>query len=206
MNIPKPIASPPEKMTRRERNKLRTRRAILTAAREGFGRAGIYATTMDEIAEAAEISRATLFNYFASKNEIVDEIVRQMDDNFMGVVDHFCSTLTTPEERLKAVFTHSADGLAKLGHGAKHLVGYSELGIHESNGANRMARLRAAFAHILDYDLRDSAETLDHPVIEASCAIYVGIIHNWRISDDYDLKRHLDRTAPLILDLNARRY
>ncbi|WOK36524.1 helix-turn-helix domain-containing protein [Sphingomonas sp. C3-2] len=190
-----------EKLSRRERNKARTRAAILNAARKGFGRAGIYATTMDEIAEGAEISRATLFNYFASKTEIVDEIVSLMDDAFMDAIAELCRTIPSIRERTIAVFDHGANGLDKLGRGAKHLVGYSELAIHEDTGAGRMARLRAAFSNMLGYGITDPHETLEHPVIESAVAIYVGIIHNWRITEDYDLHHHLRRACDLIFCL-----
>lgn len=55
----------------RERKKLATRAAIHDAAMRLFGERGFAATTVDQIAEAADVSRATVFSYFATKEEIV---------------------------------------------------------------------------------------------------------------------------------------
>ena len=55
----------------RERKKLATRAAIHDAGMRLFAERGFAATTVDQIAEAADVSRATVFTYFASKEEIV---------------------------------------------------------------------------------------------------------------------------------------
>jgi AcrR family transcriptional regulator len=55
----------------RERKKLATRTAIHDAAMRLFAERGFAGTTMDQIAEAADVSRATVFTYFATKEEIV---------------------------------------------------------------------------------------------------------------------------------------
>ena len=55
----------------RERKKLRTREAIARAALDLFAERGYQQTTVAEIAEAAEVSKGTLFAYFPSKEEIV---------------------------------------------------------------------------------------------------------------------------------------
>jgi len=55
----------------RERKKLATRTAIHDAAMGLFAERGFAGTTMDQIAEAADVSRATVFTYFATKEDIV---------------------------------------------------------------------------------------------------------------------------------------
>jgi AcrR family transcriptional regulator len=52
----------------RERKKLATWRAIQSAARQLFDEQGYEATTVEQIAAAANVSRATFFNYFAGKD------------------------------------------------------------------------------------------------------------------------------------------
>ena len=56
---------------RRERRKLEVRSRILAAARELFGKHGFDATTVDEIARAADVAPATFFNHFQSKQVLL---------------------------------------------------------------------------------------------------------------------------------------
>ena len=58
-------------MTLREQKKLASWHNIHDAALRLFSDRGYEATTIELIAEAANVSRATFFNYFASKEAVV---------------------------------------------------------------------------------------------------------------------------------------
>ncbi|MFF9346373.1 TetR/AcrR family transcriptional regulator [Streptomyces sp. NPDC014734] len=60
-----------EGMSLRERKKAQTRRRLLAAATELFSERGFDKVSVAEIAEAAEVSKMTVFNYFASKEDLV---------------------------------------------------------------------------------------------------------------------------------------
>ncbi|MER5268826.1 helix-turn-helix domain-containing protein [Actinosynnema sp. NPDC002837] len=55
----------------RERKKLRTRRALIETAYRLFEQQGYDRTTTAEIAAAAEVSTATFFNHFATKEDLL---------------------------------------------------------------------------------------------------------------------------------------
>ena len=59
-----------EDLSKKERKKLRTKKIILDAAKELFYEKGFDSITMEEIADLAALSRATLYNYFNTKEEI----------------------------------------------------------------------------------------------------------------------------------------
>src|SRR6516165_710089 len=63
------IAHPPldRSLPLRERKKLRTRRALADAALRLFTAKGFDATTLEELAEEAEVSRSTFFRFFPAK-------------------------------------------------------------------------------------------------------------------------------------------
>jgi AcrR family transcriptional regulator len=54
----------------RERKRVRTRRAIADAALELFDRQGFHATTIPQIAEAADVSPRTVSGYFPAKEDL----------------------------------------------------------------------------------------------------------------------------------------
>lgn len=71
----------------REIKKERARRAILEAARDMFFSRGFDETTIEEIAEVAEVAVGTVYNYFDSKSTLIlaitaEDTSRVLDDDF----------------------------------------------------------------------------------------------------------------------------
>ena len=60
--------------SRRERKKSETRQRLLEAAWRLFQEWGYEHTTVAQITEAADVGKGTFFNYFETKDEIVDQI------------------------------------------------------------------------------------------------------------------------------------
>jgi AcrR family transcriptional regulator len=67
----------------RERKKTRTRQTIQAHAVRLFKRQGYEATTVDQIADAAEVSPSTFFRYFSTKEAVLFE-----KSNFAEVLDY----------------------------------------------------------------------------------------------------------------------
>jgi AcrR family transcriptional regulator len=60
--------------SRRERKKEETRQRLLEAGWRLFREQGYDDTTVAEIAEAADVAKGTLFNYFATKESLLDQV------------------------------------------------------------------------------------------------------------------------------------
>lgn len=76
---------------RRTREKAARRETILEAARGVFAKKGILASTIDEIAERAEVAKGTIYLYFKSKEEmlsaLLDEGLALVGKRFSEAVD-----------------------------------------------------------------------------------------------------------------------
>jgi AcrR family transcriptional regulator len=60
---------------RKEREKRLRRQAILKSAKKIIARSGVEEMSMNRLAEATELNKATLYLYFSSKDDLVDAIV-----------------------------------------------------------------------------------------------------------------------------------
>ncbi|THV32101.1 TetR/AcrR family transcriptional regulator [Glycomyces paridis] len=78
------------------------RERIIGASRRLFRDQGIANTGMDQLCAVAEVSKRTLYQHFAGKDELIAECLRRFDPDILPEV--FENTDLTPRERLLAVF------------------------------------------------------------------------------------------------------
>lgn len=77
----------------RDKHKSRRRAQLLVLGKELFVRQGYAATSMQAIAEAAEVGVATVYNYFGSKGRLLAEILRE---DFAGLYRRGDALLAAP--------------------------------------------------------------------------------------------------------------
>ncbi|MFD9125129.1 TetR/AcrR family transcriptional regulator [Kitasatospora sp. NPDC059571] len=65
------VDQPPAPLGRRERNKIRMKERLYDAALTLFTEQGYDETSIDEIAERADVARGTFFNYFQRKEDLL---------------------------------------------------------------------------------------------------------------------------------------
>lgn len=85
------------------------RERIASAAQELFAQRGIAATTMDDIAKAAGYSKATLYVYFKSKEDIVSVLVLKS----MKLLDDCLTEALSRESTAKARYVCLCEGLVR---------------------------------------------------------------------------------------------
>jgi AcrR family transcriptional regulator len=70
----------------RERKKQRTRDALILAAHELFVTQGYETTTVDQIAEAVDVSQRTFFRYFTNKEEVALFLLNMVEHHYFEAI------------------------------------------------------------------------------------------------------------------------
>ncbi|BCY10288.1 TetR/AcrR family transcriptional regulator [Actinoplanes sp. L3-i22] len=78
------------------------RERIVSASQQLFRDQGINGTGLDQLCTVAEVSKRTLYQHFAGKDELIAECLRRFDPDVLPEV--FEHAGLTPRERLLAVF------------------------------------------------------------------------------------------------------
>jgi|GEM_PF-833904 len=82
-----------DKLPRRERERLMRRVEIIEAGRHVFARKGYHDSTLDDVAEAAELGKATLYSYFDSKELLFTAVI---EDSFATMLALGTMALAAP--------------------------------------------------------------------------------------------------------------
>ena len=95
-----------QEISRREREKLSRRKEILQAAWEVFASKDYDSATVDEIAEAAELSKGTLYLYFQNKADLFFSTLEMGIERVFSIVHEVVSSNDDPVNGLKEMIKH----------------------------------------------------------------------------------------------------
>jgi len=87
-----------------------SREKILSAALELFAKKGFHATSISQIAKKAKISKGLMYNYFKSKDRLLDELIQNGFAGLEGLGYHITKS-TSPEDQLKDYVSAILDNL-----------------------------------------------------------------------------------------------
>ncbi|HEY2773190.1 MAG TPA: TetR/AcrR family transcriptional regulator [Candidatus Binatia bacterium] len=94
--------------SRRTRRRRELHQHIRDTAADLFARQGYDATTVEQIADAADIAQATFFNHFPSKEDVLRELGTDVFLRFRRLVDEQIARHRTSGERLRGFADSSA--------------------------------------------------------------------------------------------------
>jgi AcrR family transcriptional regulator len=80
------------------------RQQLLDVAREVFARRGFHATSMDEIAETAGVTKPVLYQHFPSKRSLYIELLTDTGDQLLGALTAATQGATSGRERVESGF------------------------------------------------------------------------------------------------------
>lgn len=93
----------PEPTNRAERRRLRTRAALVAAAREVFASQGVDATVISDITEAADVAKGSFYNHFDSKDAILRAVVVETLSSLGAALDVVTEPMRDDPARVVAV-------------------------------------------------------------------------------------------------------
>jgi AcrR family transcriptional regulator len=194
----------PRKPGRRERRSQELRDRIYQAAQTLFLEYGFAATTVNQIAEAADVAQATFFNHFQSKAAILNAMTEEVFGRLELLMTEVLSQPGAPSDRIRCFARRVADEtLAVRGLAKDVLLELHQIGVQSGDVAPHLAGMREPFERMLregqqDGTVRDdfAAEFLAEFVIGALNTT----ISNWLVQTDYPLANRLDQAASLLVE------
>lgn len=190
--------------SRRERKKRELRQRIYERAGLLFWRQGYDATTVEQIAEAADVSQATFFNYFPSK----DELIGQMTSEVLGVV----RSLVEQQRKREAP---TAERLAEMAERATRLIEHTQLLTRDllralMRNPERSGPLLADARRTVAEFLRDGQQLGDvrsdrdaEFLAEMLIGIFYGTITHWLNVPTYPLRTRMREAADFLVEAIA---
>lgn len=119
------LSAPPDSdspLSRRERRKREVRSRIYNAARDLFAKQGFDGTTVDEIAELADVAPATFFNHFHSKQALLGLMTAEVVEHLHAMTVESLERPGSPLERLRAFVARAAHDISENRRSARETL------------------------------------------------------------------------------------
>lgn len=84
--------------------KKKKREKILDSAKHMFSRYGIRKTSLNEIARMARVAKATIYNYFGSKEQVYIEVLNEEVNDLVTKISEALAQIKSPIEKLRVFY------------------------------------------------------------------------------------------------------
>jgi len=183
----------------RERKKRERRQRILRAARDLFAARGYERTTVEDIAEAAYVSKATFFNHFATKSILLVEFAEEVEDRFRRLIDNELHRDCSTQERLVGFFSVSAHLITQTGEFTRTLLLEASSGF--GRPGERMSKILRALEMLLREGVAQGDVRTDYSlelIVQMVAGAYNQVLLSWLVDSQYPLEDQLRKAAALI--------
>jgi AcrR family transcriptional regulator len=190
---------------RRERKKRARRSRIYETARQLFLEHGVAATTVEQIAEAADVAPTTFFNHFQSKSAVLGEMVGEVSDRLHTMLRSELATTGTAEEHIRRFATDCIKALSLTEGLARDVL--LEM-LRTTSGPGKvlpyLTRVHEPFVEILLRSQQEGNVRRDVPP-DVLAELVVGILNTallgWLNDGSYPLSERLTRFSDVIGEL-----
>ena len=152
------------------------RAQILEAAARVFAERGYTAATMNEVAAAAGVSKATLYHYYGDKHDLLEQVASSHVARLEALVDEAGAQALAPREHLRALVTSFLHAYGNARHAHRVLTEDVKFLDPEARARVTLAQRRvvAAFAQAIG----QAQPALDPPLQRPVAMLLFGMI-NW---------------------------
>ena len=201
--------SPP--LSRRERRKQEVRDRIVSAAERLFARQGFDGTTVDQIAEAADVAQKTFFNHFPAKHDLLLLLARERLERLHAELEDTRSERTSTARKLQRFFRRSAQHIEEEERLARdvNLELRRWLAPDSDQAGEETTRLHSGIGAILR-DGQKAGDVRTDPDVdflaEMVLAVFGAIINNWSAATtSYPIRKRLTQCAAFLGEAIAPR-
>jgi AcrR family transcriptional regulator len=189
---------------RRERKKRELRARIYETARQLFLERGFEATTVAEIAEAADVAQGTFFNHFSSKQDVLAEITSEVSDHLHGMVDEQLARPVSTLERIAGFSDSVAEQLIQTRALARDVVlELMRTGARPGEAYPYLSGVYEPFTAVVREGQRrgEVRGDLDAAFLAEIVvgALNVSVTH-WLVDPDYPLEERMRQTAAFLTE------
>jgi AcrR family transcriptional regulator len=158
---------------RRIENQTSVRKSwILDKAGTLFWQKGYHSTSMRDIAKACKCKASNIYNYFAGKEDILFEVIRDITEHAVDSIQHLENDETTePAEQLRSLIESHFGMLVRM---KRSSVLISDSGLKDLSAEHRKAiiRLRDTYDEIMRRVIRRGIEKGVFTVSDEKVAVY----------------------------------
>lgn len=162
---------------RKEREREQRRNDIINAAEELFFARGINNTTMDDVAEASELSKGTLYLYFKSKEDLHYALCLRGMDIMATVLQKAFNEELTGEENAFAIAKAYLDFVDNYPDYFNAIMSFESSGLENVDPSHRDYILRSdsplmVFVKVIEKGGRDGSIRQDIPARELAVLLW----------------------------------
>lgn len=183
----------------RERKKLEVRDRLCEEARKLFAAQDSAAVSVDVIAEAAGVSRATFFNYFPSKGALLDELASHMTVRLCRYLEEERKRGQPLEPTLVHWFARAVATIRRSESLSRVLFGRAFAGVEENDRrmTDMLAVHRAYEGLVKDAQARSEVSPTADAAFHAEmlAGAMTMLLNNWITDPSYPLEARAEQTA-----------
>ncbi len=192
----------PRPERRRERRKAEVRQRIYGCAAQLFFDQGFAATTVDQIALAADVAPATVFNHFASKDALLHEMSGEVLNLVQALIEGQRKRPISTRRRLAAMADQAAALLAHTRRISREvLLDLTRSTAPPGSAGPLLARIHGSFGELLRDGQARGDVRRDEDLLflsEMLVGVFYAAITNWLNDPSYPLEQRLRRAADFI--------